>query len=49
MTDVTSNLTSGFNTNMAFDGDWMYIANLGRTTITRAQVGVRGQKLVNQR
>ena len=36
-------------TNMAFDDDWMYVANLGRTTITRAKVGVRGQKLVNRR
>ena len=39
-------------TNMAFGGDemdTMYIANLGRTTITRAKVGVRGQPLANQR
>ncbi|HEV2292623.1 MAG TPA: SMP-30/gluconolactonase/LRE family protein [Tepidisphaeraceae bacterium] len=36
-------------TNMAFDGEWMYIANLGRTTITRAKVPVRGQKLVNSK
>ena len=36
-------------TNMAFHGDWMYVANLGRTTVTRARVGVRGQKLVNLR
>ena len=36
-------------TNMAFKDDWMYIANLGRTTITRARVGVFGQKLVNLR
>lgn len=36
-------------TNMAFDGEWMYVANLGRTTVTRAKVGVLGQKLVNQR
>jgi hypothetical protein len=34
---------------MAFDEDWMYVANLGRTTVTRAKVGVRGQKLVNRR
>jgi gluconolactonase len=39
-------------TNMAFGGDemdTMYIANLGRTTITRAKVGVRGQPLANQK
>jgi len=36
-------------TNMAFKEDWMYIANLGRTTITRANVGVAGQKLVNMK
>jgi gluconolactonase len=38
-------------TNMAFeDGtDRMYVANLGRQTITRAKVGVRGQALVNQK
>lgn len=35
-------------TNMAFDGDWMYVANLGRTTITRVRVGVMGQPLVNR-
>lgn len=35
-------------TNMAFDGEWMYVANLGRTTITRARVSVCGQKLVNR-
>ncbi|HTL28689.1 MAG TPA: SMP-30/gluconolactonase/LRE family protein [Tepidisphaeraceae bacterium] len=38
-------------TNMAFGGehfDQMYVANLGRTTITRATVGIRGQKLANQ-
>ena len=37
-------------TNMAFGGedfDEMYVANLGRTTITRAKIGVRGQRLVN--
>lgn len=37
-------------TNMAFDpldSETMYVANLGRTTITRAQVGVRGQPLAN--
>jgi sugar lactone lactonase YvrE len=38
-------------TNMAFapDGEWMYVANLGRTTVTRAKVDVRGQKPVNLR
>ena len=36
-------------TNMAFKDDWMYVANLGRTTITRAKVGVFGQKLANLR
>lgn len=42
----------GSPTNMAFGGkdhDELYIANLARTTITRAKVGRRGQKLVNQR
>jgi gluconolactonase len=34
-------------TNMAFAGDTMYVANLGRTTITRAKIGVKGQVLVN--
>jgi gluconolactonase len=39
-------------TNMAFGGDnmdTMYVANLGRQTITRANVGVRGQPLINQK
>jgi len=36
-------------TNMAFDGDTMYAANLGRTTITRAKVGVLGHALANRR
>jgi gluconolactonase len=35
-------------TNMAFEGEWMYVANLGRTTVTRAKVGVRGHPLVNR-
>jgi sugar lactone lactonase YvrE len=38
-------------TNMAFGGDdfdQMYVANLGRMAITRAAVGVRGQRLANQ-
>jgi len=42
----------GSPTNMAFGGEQMdelYFANLARTTITRAQVGRRGQKLVNLR
>jgi gluconolactonase len=37
-------------TNMAFGGenfDVMYVANLGRTTITRAKIGVAGQRLAN--
>jgi gluconolactonase len=40
-------------TNLAWGGvdrDVLYVANLGRTTITRAQLsGVRGQRLANQR
>jgi gluconolactonase len=36
-------------TNMAFDDEWMYVANLGRTTVTRAKLDVHGQKLVNRR
>ena len=42
----------GSPTNMAFGGpnrDELYIANLARTTITRAQVGIRGQPLAHQR
>ena len=42
----------GSPTNMAFGGEQMdelYFANLARTTITRAKVGRRGQKLVNLR
>jgi gluconolactonase len=42
----------GSPTNMAFGGDnldELYVANLARTTITRAKVGRRGQPLVNQR
>ncbi|HWB52979.1 MAG TPA: SMP-30/gluconolactonase/LRE family protein, partial [Tepidisphaeraceae bacterium] len=37
-------------TNMAFDPndpEMMYVANLGRTSVTRARVGVRGQRLAN--
>jgi gluconolactonase len=36
-------------TNMAFDGEWMYVANLGRTTVTRVKLEVLGQPLVNRR
>jgi gluconolactonase len=39
-------------TNMAFGGkdfDEMYVVNLGRTTITRAKIGIRGQPLAFQR
>ncbi len=41
----------GSPTNMAFggkDGDELYVANLARTTITRAKVGRKGKRLVNQ-
>ncbi len=40
----------GSPTNMAFGGanlDELYVANLGRTTITRARTGLRGQPLAN--
>ena len=39
-------------TNLAFGGknfDELYVANFGRTTITRARIGRRGQPLANQR
>lgn len=42
----------GSPTNMAFGGenfDELYVANLARTTITRAKIGRRGQPLANQR
>src|SRR5262245_29097725 len=42
----------GSPTNMAFGGenfDELYVANLARTTITRARIGRKGQRLVNQR
>jgi gluconolactonase len=42
----------GSPTNMAFGGrnfDELYVANLARTTITRARVGRPGQPLTNQR
>ncbi|HEX5471655.1 MAG TPA: SMP-30/gluconolactonase/LRE family protein [Lacipirellulaceae bacterium] len=41
----------GRPTNLAFGGkdlDEIYVANLGRYTITRAKLGVRGQPLANQ-
>jgi gluconolactonase len=42
----------GSPTNMAFGGknfDELYVANLARTTITRAKIGYKGQPLINQR
>jgi gluconolactonase len=42
----------GRPTNLAFGGadfDEIYVANLGRYTITRAHIGIRGQPLANQR
>jgi gluconolactonase len=42
----------GSPTNLAFGGpalDQLYVANLARTTVTRARVGFRGQPLINQR
>jgi hypothetical protein len=42
----------GSPTNMAFGGanmDEMYVANLSRTTITRARVGRKGQPLANRK
>ncbi len=41
----------GRPTNLAFGGtnfDEIYVANLGRYTITRAKLGIRGQPLANQ-
>ena len=35
-------------TNVAFHGESLYVANLGRTTITRAHVGRAGKPLANQ-
>ena len=35
-------------TNLAFRDGYLYVANLGRTTITRAPVGRAGKPLVNQ-
>jgi sugar lactone lactonase YvrE len=40
----------GRPTNLAFGGknfDEIYVANLGRQTITRAKLGIRGQPLAN--
>jgi gluconolactonase len=42
----------GAPTNLAFganDPDWIYVANLGRTAVTRARIGRKGQTLVNRR
>jgi hypothetical protein len=42
----------GSPTNLAFGGagfDELYVANLARTTITRARVQRQGQRLANQR
>lgn len=42
----------GSPTNMAFGGenlDELYVANLARTTITRAKIGRKGQSLANQK
>lgn len=42
----------GSPTNLAFGGsnfDELYVANLARTTITRARIGRKGQPLANQR
>jgi gluconolactonase len=42
----------GSPTNMAFGGrefDELYVANLARTTITRARIGRKGQPLANQK
>lgn len=35
-------------TNLAFSDGYLYVANLGRTTITRAQIGRAGRPLANQ-
>ena len=35
-------------TNLQFHDGHLYVANLGRTTITRASVGVAGKPLANQ-
>ncbi len=35
-------------TNIAFRDGYLYAANLGRTTITRAQVGITGRPLAHE-
>jgi sugar lactone lactonase YvrE len=35
-------------TNIAFRDGFLYAANLGRTTLTRAYVGITGRPLANQ-
>jgi len=35
-------------TNLQFHDGWLYVSNLGRTTITRARVGVAGKPLANE-
>jgi gluconolactonase len=35
-------------TNLQFHDGWLYVSNLGRTTITRARVGVSGKPLANE-
>lgn len=35
-------------TNLAFREEYLYVANLGRTTITRARVGINGKPLANE-
>jgi gluconolactonase len=35
-------------TNMAFRDGWLYVANLGRTMVTRAHLGITGARLANQ-
>ena len=36
-------------TNIVFREEWLYVANLGRTTVTRARVSVKGKPLANER
>ena len=36
-------------TNIAFHEDYLYVCNLGRTTITRARTGITGSLLANLR
>ena len=35
-------------TNLAFREEYLYVANLGRTTIARARVGIKGKPLANE-